>query len=117
MRLLLLFSLPLILVAQDLRLKQALLVEAHAADILSSYGKYEANPVLGAGTFGPRQVLIKSSIAAAEIYVTSKTYKRHPKLTTFCIYAAAASLYVVAVRNFPVPYDRPLLPPQTRTGR
>lgn len=42
----------------------AFVAAGHTLDTVSSYGRYELNPILGRGTFGRRQAGIKISVGA-----------------------------------------------------
>jgi hypothetical protein len=57
----------------------AAVAAATAADISSSVGRYELNPVLGRGPFGGRQIGIKLGIAGGAMLVESLIVRRHPE--------------------------------------
>ena len=53
---------------------------ASTADVASSWGLYELNPVLGNGQFGSRQLAIKAGITAALVGAEALTVRKHPNL-------------------------------------
>jgi hypothetical protein len=57
----------------------AVLAAANAADVASSVGHYELNPVLGSGRFGMRSAGIKIGISAATLGVEYLIVRRHPE--------------------------------------
>jgi hypothetical protein len=57
----------------------AALAAATAADIASSVGQYELNPVLGRGRFGGRQIGIKLGIVGGSTLLQSIIVRRHPE--------------------------------------
>lgn len=71
------------------------IAEASAADIASSWNRYELNPVLGRGRFGQRQVEIKVGLVGAIIltqWLTSRHHKeRYKTWTKTNTYAGAAT--------------------------
>jgi hypothetical protein len=101
-----LLSLPL--AAQDVPHKRlyrwsvVALTAASAADVASSWGKQELNPVLGRGTFGARQTGIKISISAGMLTAQWWAMLRHPELRhgfARSNFIAAGALGGVAVGN------------------
>lgn len=77
------------------------LAAASAWDTQSSYGGMEANPVLGRGNFGSRQVGVKiglmSGVAAVEWVCVRKTHR--DRVLTWTNFAAAGVTAGVAARN------------------
>lgn len=89
------------------RVSQALLIGANAADIASSWGKYEANPLLRAGQrFGYGAMGIKLGVLAgtltAQHFMARKSPRQIPFFTTANM-AGTAVLSAVAARNMHVP--------------
>src|SRR6185295_13382846 len=79
----------------------AFFVGAQAIDTMSSRGAIEVNPVLGRGQFGPRQTMIKASIASGVILAERMILRRHPDMQRFWTwtnYATGAIVASVAVR-------------------
>ena len=81
-------------------------VAGNVADIGTSYGHLEMNPMLqGAGQrFGTRQLIVKYSIPAAVIGLQALMLHRHPQPTVYKAYtitnAVVASTYAaMAIRN------------------
>ena len=97
--------LPALSQCRDIGPSIAINLAAHGADAYSSYGRYEINPVLGRGTFGPRQVGIKLSGAAAVSAASWVLARRSPRA---CRWAArlnfiqAGAIGAVAARNWKV---------------
>jgi len=83
----------------------AALGAAHTADIASSWGHYEANPLLTSadGKFGAKGTAIKAGamggVALAE-YLLAKKYPQITKYFKYLNYGQAVPLAVVAGRNF-----------------
>ena len=108
MRFLLIIVLCLPLMAQDRSLylsSVATLTAAHAVDMHSAWGKYEANPLLRSadGRFGPRGAVIKSGIMAGNLTVQTLLLRKWPKArkaATIINFAAAGAIGVIAVRNY-----------------
>ena len=83
----------------------ATLTAAHVADMHSSWGKYEANPLLRSadGRFGMKGVAVKSSIAAGNLTVQTLLLRKWPKarkaaaITNFVV---AGVVIGIAVRNY-----------------
>lgn len=78
---------------------------ATAADSASSYGRAEANPLLGA-RFGPRALVIKLSVSGAGLYLQHRLLSRSHSPRRRAWYAAAAinlaassALALIARRN------------------
>ena len=57
----------------------AALAAANTADVISSRGRYELNPVLGAGTFGLRAAGMKVGISAATVGLEYLFLRRRPE--------------------------------------
>lgn len=76
---------------------------SNALDGASSWGAPETNPVLGRGTFGPKQVAVKSAIVGG-VLVGEWLFKRHHKgaerTFTYMNWAGAGVTTGVAVRNW-----------------
>lgn len=78
------------------------LTAATVADTMSSYGKYELNPVLGRGTFGAKQTAIKFSITGGLVlveYLVHRKTDKFDKAFTVINFAGTGVLAAVAVRN------------------
>lgn len=76
---------------------------ATTADIASSRGQRELNPVLGYGDFGARQVSIKLAITSAVLGAEWLLMRKHPEMRrpwTRFNYAAAGVTGAVAARNW-----------------
>ena len=104
----LIFAACLPLAAQDRPLywsSVAAVTAANVADVHSSLGKYEANPLLRSadGRFGAHGVAIKSFIAAGNIGVQALILRRWPKArkaAAIANFVAAGALVAVAARNY-----------------
>jgi hypothetical protein len=89
------------------RASQAMLVAGNAADIASSWGKYETNPVLRTGPrFGLGSMAIKIGIVAGGLavqqYVLHKAPNKIPYFASANL-AIAGVLGIVAFHNSGVP--------------
>lgn len=73
---------------------------ASVLDITSSWGKEELNPVLGRGTFGPRQAVTKAALAGGILYISTRTGAHHPRLTKWALYVGAGITLGIATRNY-----------------
>jgi len=76
-----------------------------ALDIASSRGGIEANPILGRGPFGARQVAIKGGLDLGIILVERWVIKRHTKADrplTLANYVASGVTVGVATRNWTI---------------
>jgi hypothetical protein len=73
---------------------------ANVADVASSWGGYELNPVLGRGPFGPRQTTIKASIATGVVVAEWRWMRRHRKVAAIVNFTASGILTGVAIRNW-----------------
>jgi len=62
------------------RVTQAALVASTAADVVSSYGKSELDPVLGRGRYGMRQASLEFGITGAMIAVQEIAVHHKPFL-------------------------------------
>ena len=83
----------------------AAVTAAQTLDMHSSWGKYEANPLLRSpdGRFGVRGVAVKSSIAVGSLGVQTLILRKWPKARKAAVvinFAAAGAISVVAVRNY-----------------
>lgn len=79
----------------------AFLASSQAADILSSRGQYELNPILGRGPFGTRQETIKAGAVAA-VLLTEWSLRKHPALRrgfTWMNYVVGGVTFGVAAHN------------------
>lgn len=85
------------------RASQAAVAGANVADVHSSRGLYEANPILGKGRFGIRQTAIKGamlgSLLTGEEIITRRR-PRHRAAATLLNFVAAAGLSAVAAHNY-----------------
>ena len=78
----------------------AALVAGNAADMASSWGRYEANPLLGRGRFGVRQAGIKAGVVGVSVAAqTLLVRRRAEKPYAVANFAAAAALGAVAAHN------------------
>jgi len=76
---------------------------AQGTDIASTLGKDEANPILGRGPFGGRQVGIKLGIFSFGMtaqYVAVRKQPQHKRIATIVNFALAGVTMGVAVRNW-----------------
>ena len=77
---------------------------SQAADVASSWGGIEANPVLGAGrVFGPREAAIKCGVVAGAQFAWWYFTRRHPKarrILSYINFGTSAATTAVAVRNW-----------------
>ena len=55
------------------------LAAANTADVMTSMGRHELNPVLGVGPFGARATGVKIGIAAAAVGVQYLVLRRRPE--------------------------------------
>lgn len=83
----------------------AALTAAHVADTHSSWGKYEANPLLRSsdGRFGLRGAAVKSGIAAGNLTVQTLILRKWPKArkaAAIINFAAAGVIVGIAARNY-----------------
>src|ERR1700733_5237160 len=89
------------------RASQAMLVAGNAADIASSWGKYETNPLLRTGPrFGFGSAAVKLGIVAGGLAVQQYMLHKSPNKAAFFAtanFAVAGVLGVVAVHNSSVP--------------
>ena len=79
-----------------------MLAAATAADIYSSRGGYELNPILGRGQFGARQAGIKIGAVVGLATVQRLVLRRHPRAERSFVVANVASgaaTGLVAYRN------------------
>lgn len=104
MRLALLALLCLPLVAQDrlYRVSVVTVAAAHVVDAHSSWGGYEANPLLGSGRFGGRHAAIKAAWVAGPLVAQSRMPAKHRRWMTWVNFATAGALMWVAGRNYRV---------------
>lgn len=85
MKTLLLVAFSLSVFARDvpdtelLRISQLTLAGSTAADLWSSRGGIEADPAIGAGRFGARQVVTSAAITSSIILLENLLAKRYPK--------------------------------------
>gem|GEM_PF-3481402 len=84
----------------------AALIGAHAADLASSWGRPEVNPLLSPGAaggrFGWQAATIKLSLAAGSLVIQRFVLRRRPDLQkTFALsnFIAAGAMGGVAIRN------------------
>lgn len=76
---------------------------SQAADVASSWGGHELNPILGTGRFGGRQTGIKLGIVGSGLtaqYVAVRRQPRHKRTATIINFALAGVTTAVAVRNW-----------------
>ena len=92
---LILLALPL---SAQSRPSVAALIGAHSADVATSWGRREANPIIG-DRFGWRGLAIKSATTGGLLYVQRRTGPRYRKVWTITNYVSAAVITSVAIRN------------------
>jgi len=83
----------------------AVLTAANVADVHSSWGKFEVNPLLRSadGRFGVRGAVVKSGISAGTLTVQALVLRRWPharKAASIANFVAAGVVCWVAVRNY-----------------
>jgi hypothetical protein len=93
----------------------AALASGAANDAISSWGKYEANPLLRntTGRFSGRGLAIKSGITVGSLIGTYLLVRRYPDATrtaAIANFATGALLHGTALRNWRMPRDRANLP-------
>lgn len=80
---------------------QIALAISQVPDSHSSWGRFELNPVLGRGAFGPRQLAIKAGITTSLLVAQRhRVFKRHRRLFTVANFAVAGVTLAVAGRNY-----------------
>lgn len=92
--------------AQSFKYSVGSFVAANTLDIHSSWGKYEANPVLGRGTFGARQASVKTGVVAGVLLAEWLVLRKHPerkRWLKWINYGATAGITSVAVHNYMQP--------------
>ena len=81
---------------------QGFAVAGAVADVRSSWGAYELNPVLGCGQFGPRQAALSLAITSALVLAETPLTRRHPALRkpfTVINFVVGSVRFGVAIRN------------------
>lgn len=81
----------------------AFFAASQGADIASSRGMYELNPLLGEGRFGAKQMTIKLSLSAALLASEWLILRKHTawrKTFTALNYVAGGATFGVAARNW-----------------
>lgn len=73
-----------------------------AADAASSIGMYELNPVLGRGSFGARQAVVKGAITGSALFTAWKIRKEHPRLAWAIVVISGASSAFGAGHNLTI---------------
>jgi len=84
------------------KVSAAALVAGQALDTASSWGKLEANPILG-GTFGYRAVAIKGGMTGGLLALEYRAIHKHPRAWRIAIianYVCAGILIGVAAKNW-----------------
>jgi hypothetical protein len=80
---------------------QIALAISQVPDSHSSWGRFELNPVLGRGAFGPRQLAIKAGVTTSLLVAQRhRVFKRHRRLFTVANFAVAGITLAVARRNY-----------------
>ncbi len=79
----------------------AVLIGGNTLDAVSSWDKYELNPILGRGRFGARQALTKGAMVGMLIGMEqTKVFKRHRKVCAVMNFVMGGVSLSLAVRNF-----------------
>lgn len=83
----------------------ASLIAAHVADVHSSWGRLEANPLLRSadGRFGVKGLAVKSSLVAGHLTIQALILRKWPKgrkTVAILNFALAGTVGVIAVRNY-----------------
>ena len=89
--------------SRNYELSVGAVVGANIIDAHSSWNRYELNPVLGRGQFGPRQAGIKAGIVLGWQVTQWLIVRRWPetrRAATWVNYGAAAATGAVAWRNY-----------------
>lgn len=79
------------------------LAASSTLDAASSWGLVEQNPILGRGTFGSRQVLIKGGITGGAILTEYLFVRKHPErkhVLTLLNFSASGVLVGVSIHNW-----------------
>jgi hypothetical protein len=88
-------------------ISEALLVSANTADVATSWGKVEANPLLRSGQrFGAGALAIKMGMLAGGLTAQHFLVRKNPRQTAYFAtanMAVSAALAAVAVHNMHVP--------------
>jgi len=99
--------------AQTWEISTAALIASHALDSASSWGRPEANPLMGR-TFGPRGLGVKVAAVGGLVLVEHRTIRRYPgarrRFAVFNLVCTAA-VSAVAIRNWVVAKSGPALQP------
>lgn len=86
---------------------QVALATAQVPDSHSSWGRFELNPVLGKGAFGPRHLAIKTAVAVSTLAgQRHPAFKRHRRVFTIVNFAVAGVTLAVAKRNYGLRFSR-----------
>ena len=92
------------------RVSQGLLVAGNTADIASSWGKHEANPMLRTGNrFSYGSMAIKLGLLAGSLTAQHYFVRKHPEWTPYVTagnLGTTAVMSVMAARNMSVPPSR-----------
>ena len=102
----LLLLLPLSAHAADVdlfRISQATVGAAAVADVVSSYGLIERNPVLGRGPFGPPEAAISLGATACALLLQEIAVRKFPKSRKWLIpvnFIVGGLRFGVAARNW-----------------
>ncbi len=82
----------------------AVAIGAQGADIASSWGGIEANPMLGRGQrFGWRMATVKAGVVGAGLlvqWIAVRRYPRHKRVAAIVNFGFAGATTVVATRNW-----------------
>lgn len=100
------------------RISTVAVAAASAADVHSSWGRTELNPLLrsGNGAFGARALALKSGVVAAGLVSQWILLRRHPKAATRAAYgnlAVAGVLAGLAAHNYRLKPGAVILAPRT----
>lgn len=86
----------------NLRIAEAAYLASATADVVTSRGLVERNPILGRGPFGARQAAISMGISAGVVLATEALGRKFPKLRkplTVVLWVSAGTRGAVAMRN------------------
>ena len=83
------------------RVSQYVTIGVNVADSHSSWGRREANPILGE-RFGTRAVAIKSGVIVAWLFIQRRTSRKGRNYKAFAItnYAVSGTIGAIAIYNY-----------------
>lgn len=91
------------LLREPLFISQVFVASSAVADVQSSWGRYELNPVLGRGQFGARQAAISAGITGGLLLLERPLVRHHPSLRkplTVVNFVVSGIRFGVAAQNW-----------------